>query len=264
MNAERRGELAAHYSQLAPKFVQHWSYSEQFVSWMTGRLRQHMALTDSCRLLDVGSGPALYTRRLTGETNEPAVCLDPSPELLAQIPANPALIDAEGTAEDLARGAVSLPWEQFDVILLKESLHHVPSARRHDVLRHLAERLTPTGRLVVVMLPTTLGHPLFEDALRRFAAATFTPERVAAMLADSGLDVATWHEQFEVTMPTRRWLTMVADRYMTLLRQYSDDELADGIAEIRRRHLDDRVSFQDHYVFIVATASGPIDNRSSE
>ncbi|QIZ35468.1 hypothetical protein [Saccharopolyspora sp. ASAGF58] len=84
------------------------------------------------------------------------------------------------------------------------------------------------------------------------------------MLAECGLDVAIWREQFQVTMLTRRWLTMVADRYMTLLRRYSDEEIAKGIAEIRRCHPEDQVSFQDRYAFIVAKAPGPTDNHRPE
>ncbi|MDA3644334.1 class I SAM-dependent methyltransferase [Saccharopolyspora indica] len=247
MSEETRGELVGHYDRLAPRFLQHWRYNSGFITWMTGRIRHHTALAGRDRLLDVGSGPALYARHLAAHTTTPVVCAGPSPQLLARIPLDPRLVRRHATAEELADGQ-----EEWDVILLKESMHHVPRHRRRSTLAGLARQLAPGGRLVVIMLAPQLGHPLFSAARERFETAHFTPEAASQILTDCGLQVALHDEQHTVTMPTEKYLAMVADRYMSLLTHFDDGQLNAGIAEIRHDNPCVDITFNDHYVAIVA------------
>ncbi|WP_019814203.1 class I SAM-dependent methyltransferase [Saccharomonospora saliphila] len=245
--------VAAHYNRLAPDFTRHWSYSDTFVDWMTGRLVAHTAIGADSHLLDVGSGPALYSRRLAEHTRHPVVCVDPSAAMLTHIPDTPRLVPVHATAQAVARGEAELPHREFDAILVKEALHHVPRGARGPTVRGLASLLAPHGRLVVVMMPThDCGHPLFSAALRKLGQARFTPETVAGMLADSGRAVHIHQDAFPVTMPTARYLDMVGARYLTLLEHFTDTELDAGVTEIRRAHPGDTVTFTDRYTVLVA------------
>ena len=49
---------------------------------------------------------------------------------------------------------------------------------------------------------------------------------------------------------------MVADRYMSLLASFGDDELQAGIAEIDARYPGPLLEFEDRFAFVLATASG--------
>lgn len=172
--------------------------------------------------------------------------------MLAQLDDDPRLRPLRAPAEELATGEVGV----WDAILLKESLHHVAKSARRAVLHGLARQLAPGGRLVVVMLPPQLDHPLFTAALDRLTRATFTPTTAAHHLADAGLDVTVRHEAFPVTLPTTRWLDMVRARYMSLLNHFTDDELAHGLTEIRQHHRSDTLAFNDRYAFVVARLGG--------
>jgi hypothetical protein len=62
---------------------------------------------------------------------------------------------------------------------------------------------------------------------------------------------------FHLTLSKDRWLGMVADRYMSLLASFGDDELQAGIAEIDARYPGPQLEFEDRFAFILATAGGP-------
>ena len=62
---------------------------------------------------------------------------------------------------------------------------------------------------------------------------------------------------FHLTLPKDRWLGMVADRYMSPLASFGDDELQAGIAEIDARYAGPLLEFEDRFVFVLATARGP-------
>lgn len=249
MNAERtRGEpVTEHYDRLAPHFVEHWAYSPEFVDWMTGRLASWLRLDGARRLLDVGCGPGLYARRLAAYTSGPVTCVDPSSEMLAQLPATPQLLPLKASADEVAASL-----GEWDAILLKESVHHTPAPQRRDVLHRLVRRLAPGGQIVLVMMPIQQERPLPASARGRLQRARFTPAVAADVLAETGLTVTTGDEDFEVTLLTARYAAMLEDRYMSLLDQVSETELERTITELGQHG--EQLTFRDRYAFIAANA----------
>jgi 2-polyprenyl-3-methyl-5-hydroxy-6-metoxy-1,4-benzoquinol methylase len=133
--------------------------------------------------------------------------------------------------------------------LVKEAIHHVedPAA----VVAGLATLLAPGGRLLVVMLPTTIAYPLFTAALELFERMQPDPEVIAALMRDSRLEAEVAYEEFELSFEKQRYLKMVQARYMSLLSHFTDTELAAGIAEIDGQYAGDRLDFPDRLAFVL-------------
>jgi hypothetical protein len=55
-----------------------------------------------------------------------------------------------------------------------------------------------------------------------------------------------------LAIPKQRWLAMVADRYMSLLAKFDDQQLRAGIAEIDARHPGPILEFDDRFAFVFA------------
>ncbi|OLF06924.1 class I SAM-dependent methyltransferase [Actinophytocola xanthii] len=240
-------DYRTHYERLAPSFTRHWSYTPEFVSWMTGCLVERLQLGAGDCLVDCGCGTGIYTTRLV-EHAARVICLDPIPAMLEHLPADPRLVPSIGTVEQLAIGHL-LVGELFDAVLLKEVIHHVndPPATIHA----LARRLASGGRLLVAMLPPTIDYPLFPAALARYNRGKLTPDHVAGWMADAGLHVTTSAEQHQVDMPTEQYLDMVNDRYLSLLARFTDTEIAAGIRYIQRQHPGDSITFTDRFAFVL-------------
>jgi ubiquinone/menaquinone biosynthesis C-methylase UbiE len=248
-----REETQAHYDRLAPVYDQNWAYSPGFLEWMSGCILDRLRVKDGDRVLDVGCGTGLYARRLV-ECAGSVVCVDPSAGMLEQLPDDSRLVVVRASAEDLASGSVSLPGDQFEAILVKEAIHHVTD--RAAVIAGLTRLLVPGGRLLVVMLPRSIEYPLFAAAHDRFRELQPDPQAIAAAMGEAGLAVELSYDEFPLVFPTERYLTMVRDRYLSLLSSFDEEEVTAGIEEIRHRYPGERVEFRDRFAFVLGITSG--------
>lgn len=241
-----------HYDRLAASFDENWAYSPAFVEWMTGCILRRLQPGDGDVAADIGCGTGLYSRGLADHA-QTVVCVDASQAMLDQLPASEQLIPVNAPVEDVAAGRAALPHQRFDAMLLKEVLHHVddPGA----VIAGLARMLKPGGRMLVAMLPTRISYPLFTEALRRFSEGQPDPVTMADAMRAAGLQAELTHESYPLTFPTGRYLDMVRNRYMSLLAQFSDEQLEEGVEEIRRANPGDEISFTDTFAFVLGRAA---------
>lgn len=246
-----RDELLRHYAQLADTYDDTWSHRPEYLDWMAGHMRHRMRLRPGEWIGDIGAGTGLFLRRLLPYATEqtPVVCVDPSAAMLARLPRDPRLHPVEATAEDLAAGRVELPCPAFDALVVKEAVHHFTDLP--ETLAGLAGRLAPGGRILIITLPPKLDYPLFATALDRFAAHQPEPETVANALRRAGLSVTISTEEFQVTIDRDHWLSLVANRWMSVLSQLSAEELDRGLAEIADEHPPGELRFTDRFAFVL-------------
>ncbi|MCO5968926.1 class I SAM-dependent methyltransferase [Actinoallomurus soli] len=242
-----QGETRAHYDRLADSYDENWAYSPEFIGWMTGCILDRLDPAPGDRVADVGCGTGLYARGLAERAGR-VVCVDPSAKMLKQLPTGDSYLPVEASAEQLASGEVPLPYDRFDTVLVKEAIHHVDD--RRAVLRGLADLLADGGRLLVVMLPTRIEYPLFGEAIAMFERLQPDPEDIAAYLRDAGLRVGLDYASFPLSFSKARYLTMVRNRYMSLLSCFDDEQIEAGIAEIDKRYPGERLSFPDRFAFV--------------
>jgi SAM-dependent methyltransferase len=238
-----------HYDRLAASYDDNWAYSPAYIAWMTRCILDRAAIAPGQVAADIGCGTGLYARGLATAAST-VICADPSQAMLRQLPGDPALVPVRASAQDIAERRVALPARQLDAIVIKEAIHHVPAGDRQAVLRGLAGFLAPSGRMVIVMLPAQIAYPLFTAAMRRFEGLQPDPADIAAMLSGAGLDTAVTYEGYKLGFERDRYLSMVRNRYMSLLAAFTDAELERGIAEIQERYPGDRLEFDDRFAFI--------------
>jgi len=239
-----------HYARLAATYDENWAYSPAFIEWMTGCIRQRLRITSDSLVADIGCGTGLYARVLAQDAAS-VVCIDASAQMLAKIPSDTKLVPVTASAEDLASGRGPMPHDGYDALLLKEVLHHVEDPS--TVLAGLARMLRPGGRILVVMLPSTIAYPLFSEALELFAALQPDPADIATYMRGAGLETDLTYDSFALTFETGRYLQMVRNRYMSLLSHFDDAQLESGVTEIRARNPGARISFTDTFAFVLGT-----------
>ena len=251
-----------HYGRLAASYDQNWSNSEPSLEWITSQIVAAASITAADRIADVGGGTGRFARRILDKVHptQPILCVDPSEAMLAQVPDVAGLSPVLASAEQLAAGTTSagepIGAGDLDVIVLKESLHHVPAGDRAATLAGLAKLLAPGGRLLVVMLPTTLDYPLFTSALARFTELQPDPLDIERFLIAAGLSASLTYRDFPLEFPKDQYLAMVADRYMSLLSTFDDAQLAAGVGEIDRSHPEAVLRFVDRFAFVLGIRAG--------
>ena len=241
-----------HYARLAASYDENWAYNPAFMAWMTECIGRRLRLTGTDIVADIGCGTGLYARGLA-EGASTVVCVDQSAPMLAELPEDERLMPVVASVQDVAHGRVELPYESFDAILLKEVLHHV--AERAAVIAGLARMLQPGGRMLVVMLPSTITYPLFADAVELFARLQPDPAEIVDAMRSAGLRADLSYDSFPLSFMTEKWLSMVRDRYMSLLSHFDDAQLEAGVEEIRQAHAAERIEFADTFAFVLGTAA---------
>ncbi|WP_030719564.1 class I SAM-dependent methyltransferase [Streptomyces sp. NRRL S-237] len=254
---ERR-KVRGHYEELASEYDEHWVYGSHYVPWMAGQITEALELGPSDRIADVGSGTGLFAREVADQLQpcSPILCIDPSEAMLSQLGTQPpaGLMAIVASAEDIAEGRTRLPYEQLDAMWLKESVHHVADPER--TLRGLADRLALGGRMLVVMLPTTIQYPLFKAALARFEELQPDPAVIEGYLRSAGLEASVRFVEHELRISRDKYLGMVRARYMSLLSTFSDSEIEEGIDEMKVAHPENELVFPDRFAFVLARRRG--------
>jgi ubiquinone/menaquinone biosynthesis C-methylase UbiE len=245
-------QTAEHYQRVAASYDELWTYDPDYVRGFSRAMIDALRLIPSDAIADIGCGTGLYTRQLCEDLRptRPILCVDPTPAMLDRLPTSPGLRPLLATAEDLASGHVGLPDAgPLDAVIMKEAIHHV--ADRRGVLAGLTSMLSRHGRILVVMLPRTIAHPLFQTAHDRFEALQPDPDEVRQLLADAGLRASVSYRTFHVAVERARYVHMLESRYMSVLNEFSETELAAGISQFRRAYRDDPViRFDDHVAFV--------------
>ncbi len=250
--------MSAHYERLAGAFDQHWTYGEDFLDWMARETTAALGLTSRDRIIDVGCGTGLHTRRILDlvRPSAPILCADPSKAMLGQLSPEPGLRPLHASAEQLAlldgpRDAPSISPGSLDAVIVKEAIHHVAPGERAEVIAGLAELLDVGGRFLIVMLPTRIAYPLFDAARKRFEELQPNPPDIATHMRTAGLNADVTYHDYPLSIPKDRYLTMVRSRYMSLLSTFDDEEIRAGIAEIETRHPEPILSFPDRFAFVL-------------
>jgi SAM-dependent methyltransferase len=245
-------QTAEHYQRVAARYDDLWTYDPDYVRQFSRAMIDALRLIPSDAVADVGCGTGLYTRQLAEDLRptRPVLCVDPTPAMLDRLPASPGLRPLLASAEDLASGHVGLPEAgPLDAVIMKEAIHHV--ADRRGVLAGLASMLSRHGRILVVMLPTSIQHPLFRAAHDRFEALQPDPDEIVDLLAEAGLRASVSRRTFHTAIERGRYVQMLESRYMSVLEEFSDSELAAGIEQFRWAYRDDPViRFDDHFAFV--------------
>jgi ubiquinone/menaquinone biosynthesis C-methylase UbiE len=254
-------DVEEHYAGLAEAYDENWAYSPAYVRWMSAQISKALELTPSDRVADVGCGTGLFTREIAQalRPQSPVLCVDPSAAMLKQLPASPDLKPVQASLEDLAGQSADPP--PLDAVVVKEAIHHAPD--RAAAVSGLARLLAPAGRLLIVMLPTTIEYPLFDAALRRFEELQPNPDNIAGHMTAAGLQTRVWQVEYEIRLPAERYLGMVRSRYMSLLSMFSEQEIEEGIREIRGRHPQPELVFPDRFVFLLGRKDGALPGAAA-
>jgi len=92
-------------------------------------------------------------------------------------------------------------------------------------------------------------------ALELFARLQPDPAAIVDDMRAAGLQADLSYESFPLTFTREKWLSMVRDRYMSLLSSFDDTQIEAGVAEIRQAHPGDQVEFADTFAFVLGTAA---------
>ena len=134
-------------------------------------------------LLDIGGGTGGLSVRLAAALQAGVTVLDPTPEMVAYIPADSAVSVVLGVAEKMP-----LPDGSFDAALVSDALHHFRD--RRAAIGEIARVVRPGGVVAVLELDPSGFDTRAMGLIERLVgepAAFLTPDALVELMADAGI-----------------------------------------------------------------------------
>ncbi len=235
-----------HYRKLAQNYDELWTYTPDFIEFIAQNIIEKLNLQFIDKLADLGCGTGLFTQEISNQIKlkYPIVCVDSSPEMLEQIPLNdtyqPLLMDAMDFA---SQGDI------FNKIFIKEMIHHISDKQK--LIANLFNRLNAGGILLLILLPPTIEYPLFESAKKSYEELQPHYQQLEDIFERVGFKTSVSFVKYPLSLDKDKYFRMVENRYMSLLSMFSDEEISQGIKEMKEKYSEQlTLDFNDVFVFI--------------
>jgi trans-aconitate methyltransferase len=245
---EMTNVLDMHYGRLANDYDHFLYYSPKFVRTLTSKMIEQLQINQDDTLVDLGCGTGIYSLDILKQIplKDPVIGVDAYPEMLAKIPndAHIRRVVMDGLEFSRKPG-------RYDKILIKETVHHI--TERAELFANLHQRLTPGGILLLVHVPPQVQYPLFEKALERCRNWHADPNQLTEQLQHAGFRVLRDAVDFPHAIPKQHYFKMVEGCYMSALTSLSEQELHEGLIEMKHRYKDAEIlEFTDHFDYLTA------------
>lgn len=221
----------------------------------------HLKSNSELDILDLGAGSCRLAEMLLASSKCKIVCVDSSPEML-KISGNSSLKTQTQRLIKICTSAQEFVQNcrpnSFDIIILKEVIHHFPRKQLDTLITNLRAILQPNGTVLICTRPQRdIGYPFFNSALEAWAAVQ--PDYniyIDSLVKAEYRNIQCSELSLPVQIPLNEWIEFIRARiWSNFSSQYfSDFELEKGINELLRKYSSEQqiLSFNEKQVYITA------------
>ena len=135
--------------------------------------------------------------------------------------------------------------ENYDLILIKQSIHFFSKTQINFLLNLIKERLNPRGKLLIFSLNTKSNKiPCFK-LMKEKLRESLKKDKILLKIVKKNLKKTTENKfSFKVKITKLKYISMINSRYISCLLNMSDKELKKGIGEIQSKYKN-QIEFTD-------------------
>ena len=135
--------------------------------------------------------------------------------------------------------------ENYDLILIKQSIHFFSKTQINFLLNLIKERLNPRGKLLIFSLNTKSNKiPCFK-LMKEKLRESLKRDKILLKIVKKNLKKTTEDKfSFKVKITKLKYISMINSRYISCLLNMSDKELKKGIGEIQSKYKN-QIEFTD-------------------
>lgn len=235
-----------HYNSIAVNFDENWSFSSEYINWMTNNIIDFLQFNSSDIFADIGAGTGLYTNIINEKIlfNNPILFIEPSYDMTKSIEHNNKYNIFNETSDIFLDRNIS-----FDKILFKEVIHHISD--RNSLWKKLYKNLNINGIFLVITRPQNIKIPLFSKAKDAFKINQPNYNIFIEEAKNAGFEIDINIKSFNFSLEKERWFKMLRDRFMSDLTTFTDKEIEEGIYELEKSILSNMVDIEDEIIFLI-------------
>ena len=135
--------------------------------------------------------------------------------------------------------------ENYDLILIKQSIHFFSKTQINSLLNLIKERLNPRGKLLIFSLNTKSNKiPCFK-LMKEKLKESLEKDKILLKIVKKNLKKTTENKfSFKVKITKLKYIYMINSKYISCLLNMSDKELKKGIGEIQSKYKN-QIEFTD-------------------
>lgn len=234
-----------HYDNIAINFDENWSFTNEYMEWMTDNIINYLKLKSNDIFVDIGAGTGLYTKKIDDKVllDKPIFFVEPSADMTISIKDNKKYNIFNETSDIFLDRNIS-----FDKILFKEVIHHI--SNRNIMWNKLYQNMNEDGIFLIVTRPSNTKIPLFSKAKEKFKENQPDYNFFVDEAKKLGFSVNVNIKSFNFSISKERWYKMLKDRFMSDLTTFNDEEIKDGIMELEKLNTSNYVEIEDEIIFL--------------
>ena len=194
-------------------------------------------LSSDDQLVDVGSGTGQVALMVKSDMKikKPVVCVEPMKEMFDIASMKKGITSINATAEEFFSSKPEYP---LKVVLMNGCVHLFTDLEL--VFEGLAKYLQDDGMCIITAMIYDDTYPFFEAAKNKLKTKKITPQSLyfRRFIESKGLKCKMINSVEPVKVEKKLWYEAIRNRFSTVLINFSDEELEEGITELEKKYSD--------------------------
>ena len=135
--------------------------------------------------------------------------------------------------------------KNYDLILLKQTIHFLSSKKINLLLKLAKSRLTASGKLLIFSLKTKNNKiPCFKKMKTKLENSLKRDEKIFKIIKKNFKNNKKSYFSFTVKISLKKYIKMIKNRYISCLLEVSNKDLINGMNELNSIYKD-KIKFKD-------------------
>jgi cyclopropane fatty-acyl-phospholipid synthase-like methyltransferase len=139
----------------------------------------------------------------------------------------------------------------FDLILIKQTIHLLKKKQAKKLLSICKNKLNPNGKIIILSLdPKKNEIPTFPLMKEKLRISLNKDEKLFDLIFKNKSKLNVKKFNYEVKILKNKYLQMIRNRYMSTLLNFTDEEIRDGIIDIKNNY-GNLLKFKDRLICFI-------------
>jgi len=216
-----------------------WLSSKEYFEELSSQLIEFLDIREEKKILDVGCGRGHLLESLANKVN------------FIHKPIGVEPVKHEDTISpriEIINSSINFFFQnnnsKFDLVILKQVLHLLNSNEREYFYQEIKKYLNNNGQIVFIHMNNQTEIPQFPLMGNKLKLSIDSHHLLLEELNKNFKLLNIQNFTYSVKISLDEYLTMITNRYMTVLLDFSEEEIKEGIAFIKQNY-SNHLSFND-------------------
>ena len=216
-----------------------WLSSKEYFEELSSQLIEFLDIREEKKILDVGCGRGHLLESLANKVN------------FIHKPIGVEPVKHENTISqriEIINSSINFFFQnnnsKFDLVILKQVLHLLNSNEREYFYQEIKKYLNNNGQIVFIHMNNQTEIPQFPLMGNKLKLSIDSHHLLLEELNKNFKFLNIQNFTYSVKISLDEYLTMITNRYMTVLLDFSEEEIKEGIAFIKQNY-SNHLSFND-------------------